>query len=203
METTIAKYGTDYEQFETGLPNSGASWTSEDSAEKMRILLSLIFLCANSALADEIPTTWDYLPVGECIKNYKVPKPTADYPMTVQLIKNGDVRKSKYVWIWDPTPEKNPTRQLVRVTQKGVGCTILFMPFSEFHNFKLTSNGELPEKVTSISATVNDDQGAYFFEQDYVLDKHTGFYQKFPTCYKVKVGRADREKTNCQTAADG
>jgi len=33
LETTIAKYGTDYEQFETGLPNSEGYWTSEDSSE--------------------------------------------------------------------------------------------------------------------------------------------------------------------------
>ncbi|MCS0630453.1 T6SS immunity protein Tli4 family protein [Telluria mixta] len=33
LETIIAKYGTDYEQFETGLPNSEGYWTSEDSSE--------------------------------------------------------------------------------------------------------------------------------------------------------------------------
>jgi hypothetical protein len=78
-----------------------------------------------------------------------------------------------------------------------------FNAVSEFHNFKLTPNGELPEKVTSTSATVNDDQGAYFFEQDYLLDRRTGLYQKMPTCYKVKVGQANREKVDCQTAVDG
>jgi hypothetical protein len=170
---------------------------------KIHTLLGLICLCAHSAFAGEVPTAWDYSPVGQCVKNYKVPKPTADYPMTVQVIKNNDVQKNSYVWIWDPTPEKNPTRQLVRVSQKKLGCTILFMPFSEFHDFKLASNGELPEKVTSTSATVNDDQDAYYFEQEYILDKHTGFYPKMPTCYKVKMGRADREKIDCQTAIGG
>lgn len=170
---------------------------------RIHVVLGLICLYAHSAFAGDAPTAWDYSPVGECVKNYKVPKPTADYPMTVQVVKNSDVRKNSYVWIWDPTPEKNPTRQLVRVSPKKLGCTILFMPFSEFHNFKLTPNGELPEKVTSTSATVNDDQGAYFFEHDYLLDRRTGLYQKMPTCYKVKVGRADREKIDCQIAVDG
>lgn len=32
LETVIAKYRTDYEQFETGLPNSEGYWTSEDSS---------------------------------------------------------------------------------------------------------------------------------------------------------------------------
>ena len=32
LEATIAKYGTDYEQFETGLPNSEGYWTSADAS---------------------------------------------------------------------------------------------------------------------------------------------------------------------------
>jgi hypothetical protein len=172
-------------------------------SRKAHPLFCLTYLFSYSAFAGDVPTAWDYSPVGECVKNYKVPKPSADYPVTVQMIKNSDVHKNNYVWIWDPTPEKNPTRQLVRVSPKKLGCTILFLPFSEFNNFKLTPEGDLPEKVTSTSATVNDEQGAYFFEQDYLLDKHTGFYQKMPICYKVKVGRADREKIDCQTAVDG
>ncbi|MCS0630455.1 T6SS immunity protein Tli4 family protein [Telluria mixta] len=42
LETTIAKYGANYEQFETGLPNSEGYWTSEhssvDKAERDSIL---------------------------------------------------------------------------------------------------------------------------------------------------------------------
>lgn len=169
----------------------------------MRIFLNLICVLAHSAFAGEIPSAWDYSPVGECIKNYSVPMSTADYPMTVQAIKYNDAQKNHYIWLWDPTPGRNPTRQLVRISPKKLGCTVLFMPFSEFHNFKLTPTGELPEKVTSTSATINDNQGAYFFEQDYLLDKRTGFYQKMPTCYKVKVGRPDREKIDCQAAVSG
>jgi hypothetical protein len=65
----------------------------------------------------------------------------------------------------------------------------------------LTPDGELPEKVVSTSATVNDEQGAYFIEQAYLLDKRAGFYQKMPTCYKVKVGLPDREKVDCQNGS--
>jgi hypothetical protein len=98
----------------------------------MYICLGLIFLCIHSAFAGEAHTAWDYSPVGECVKNFKVPKPTADYPMAVQVVKNSDIQKNNYVWIWDPTPEKNPTRQLVRVNPKKPGCTILLMPFPNF-----------------------------------------------------------------------
>jgi hypothetical protein len=92
---------------------------------------------------------------------------------------------------------KNPTRQLVRFGPDKTGCTILFMPFSEFHDFRLTSSGELPEKVTSTSATVNDEQGAYFIERVYLFDTRTGMYGKAPSCYRVRTGHPRKEKVDC------
>lgn len=157
---------------------------------------------AGAAAGADAPGAWDGSPVGECVRNYTIPKPSEDYPVIVQLVKNTDAQKNRYVWIWDPTTEKNPTRQLVRITPKKVGCTILFMPFSEFNDFKLAANGNLPEKVTSTSATMNDEHGSYFFEQEYSLNKGTGYYQKIPACYKTKGSGAQREKINCNASVE-
>jgi hypothetical protein len=54
----------------------------------------LIFFYVRSAFAGGVRTAWDYSPLGECVKNYAVSKPTADYPMTVQALKNGDIQKN-------------------------------------------------------------------------------------------------------------
>jgi hypothetical protein len=98
-----------------------------------------------------------------------------------------------------PDARENPTRQLIRISSNKTGCTILFMPFSEFHDFRLTANGTLPEKVisTSTSATVNDERGAYYFEREYMLNTRTGLYRKKPSSYKIKVGFPGREKADC------
>ena len=162
----------------------------------------LILLFATAAVTragwtSDAPTAWDNSPVGECVRNYRAPKPTADYPVTVQHFRHADVRKNRYLWVWDPTPAKNPTRQLIRVGPDKTGCTILFMPFSEFHDFQLTSSGELPEKVTSTSATANDEHGAYYVERVYLFDTRTGMYGKTPSCYRVRVGQAGNEKVGC------
>ncbi|KGF83238.1 hypothetical protein IA69_03260 [Massilia sp. JS1662] len=71
------------------------------------------------------------------------------------------------------------------------------MPFSEFHDFRLTSGGELPAKVTSASNTVNDDQGSYFIERVYRFDTRTCMYRKVPSCYRVRIGHAGKEKVDC------
>ena len=161
------------------------------------ILLSATAVLAHAGWANDAPTAWDNSPVGECIRNYKAPKPTADYPIAVQRIQQADVRNNRYLWVWDPTPAKNPTRQLVRISPDKTGCTILFMPFSEFHDFSLAPNGALPEKVTSTLATVNDDTGAYFMEHVYLFDRRTGMYGKTPSCYRVRVGHPGKEKVDC------
>lgn len=160
-----------------------------------------LLFCGVVSAAD-VPSSWDGSPVGECSNKYKVPKPSEDYPVIVQTVKNTDAQKNNYVWIWDPSTEKNPTRQLIRITPKKVGCTVLFMPFSEFSDFKLSAHGNLPEKVTSTTATINDARGSYFFEHEYRLDKNTGYYQKNPACYKVKVGGAQREKVDCEKSVE-
>ena len=161
------------------------------------ILLFVTAVVTHAGRASDAPTAWDNSPVGECVRNYRAPKPTADYPVTVQRLRYVDARKDRYLWVWDPTPAKNPTRQLVRIGPDQTGCTILFMPFSEFHDFKLTPSGELPKNVTSTSATANDEQGAYFIEQVYRFDTRTGTYGKTPSCYRVRVGHAGKEKVDC------
>lgn len=164
---------------------------------KHLILFLAIAVVIHAGLASDAPNAWNNSPVGECVRNYRAPKPTADYPVTVQRLSHADVHKNRYLWVWDPTPAKNPTRQLVRIGPDKAGCTILFMPFSEFHDFRLTPSGELPEKVTSTSATVNDGQGAYFIEQVYLFDTRTGMYGKTPFCYRVRAGYAGKEKVDC------
>lgn len=167
------------------------------------LILPFVFCWLNqSESASASPTAWDYSPVGECISKYKAPKPTAEYSVNVQVVKNADAKGNTYLWVWDPTPAKNPTRQLIRVTPKKIGCTILFLPFSEFHNFSLAPHGAIPEKVVSTTATVNQEQGSYYFEYEYSLDKNKNFYQKVPVCYKVTVGQPDREKVSCETTVD-
>jgi hypothetical protein len=161
-----------------------------------------VYLFSSAAFAQQAPSAWDGSPVGQCVSKYTVPKPTEDYPVVVKMEKNTDVQKNRYVWTWDPTTERNPTRQLVRITPRKVGCTILFLPFSEFNDFKLTAKGNLPEKVTSTMATVNNEQGSYFFEHAYRLDKQTGYYEKTPTCYKVMVDTKRKEKVSCESSTE-
>jgi hypothetical protein len=63
----------------------------------MCISLGLIFFSARSAFANEVPMAWDYSNAGECVKNFKVPKPIADWPMVVQVVKDSDIQKDNYV----------------------------------------------------------------------------------------------------------
>lgn len=175
---------------------------SVDAGSTSMKLKKLILLCgavtaADTAWANDTPTAWDNSPVGQCVRNYKAPKPTADYPVIVQRVRHADVWNNRYLWVWDSTPERNPTRQLIRVSPEKTGCTILFMPFSEFHDFTLAPGGELPRTVTSTSATVNDERGAYSIEQVYLFDTRAGLYGKTPTCYRVRVGHAEQEKVDC------
>jgi hypothetical protein len=162
--------------------------------------VGVLALTAHTAMAAEAPTAWDYSPVGECTNNFKIPKPGPDYQMTVKVEKNTDAHKNRYVWIWDPTPERNPTRQLIRISPKKVGCTVLFMPYSDSHNFKLAPGGELPDTVVSTSSVVNEEHGGHYSEQEYVLNKSTGAYQKMPTCYVVQSESKKREKASCSTS---
>jgi hypothetical protein len=105
-------------------------------------------------------------------------------------------KKSLPVGVGSDTGKKSDaTTRSLRPGQTG--CTILFMPFSEFHDFMLTSSGELPEKVTSTSATVNDEQGAYFIERVYLFDTRMGMYGKAPSCYRVRTGHPRKEKVDC------
>lgn len=114
--------------------------------------------------------------------------------LTVQLEKTTDVHKNRYVWTWDPTPERNPTRQLTRITPSKLGCVILFMPYSDSHDFKLAPGGELPEKIVSQSAPVNEEDGGHYSEQEYLLNKSTGMYRKTPTCYVVRMASKNGKK---------
>jgi hypothetical protein len=173
--------------------DAGGTSTKRDNL----VLLCAAVTAAHAAWANAAPTAWDKSPVGQCVRNYRAPKPTADYPVIVQRVRHADVRKNRYLWVWDPTPEKNPTRQLVRIGPDQTGCTILFMPFSEFHDFALTRGGELPRRVTSTSATANDERGAYFIEQVYLFDTRTGMYGKAPTCFRVGLGHAEKENVDC------
>jgi hypothetical protein len=169
---------------------------------KLAAAFCATLLLSGTAFAVDSPSAWSGSPVGECVSNYTVPKPSADYPVTVQKVKGSDAQKNSYVWIWDPTTEKNPTRQLVRITPGKVGCTVLFLPFSESNDFKLTASGNLPEKVTSTMATVNDERGSYFFEHAYRLDRRSGYYEKTPTCYKRNAAGGQREKVSCEASVE-
>jgi hypothetical protein len=159
-------------------------------------------LSGGTALAAPPPGAWDGSPVGACTRNYKVPVSGEDDTLRVQVLATTDARRNRYVWIWDPTPEKNPARQLVRVTPQRIGCTILFMPFSESNDFRLTSDGKLPHKVTSALAVVNDPRGAYFFEHEYCLDRAGGSYGKRPVCYRVEASSRRRETVDCDASVE-
>jgi hypothetical protein len=152
-------------------------------------------------LAATPPTAWDDSPVGACSTNYALPKPAADDSLAVQPLKHRDAGGNAYVWLWDPTPARNPTRQLVRITPGKVGCTILFMPNADTHDFRLASRGPLPDKVTAASATINDSTGdGHYFEYEYGLDKRSGLYRKVPICFRVSVPGQDRKRVSCDEA---
>ena len=124
-------------------------------------MLALLLICGGlgrSAVAAP-PTPWDSSPVGECSANFPLPTPAAGESLVVQPLKQRDAGENAYAWFWDPTPGRNPTRQLVRITPKKVGCTVLFMPNADTHDFRLAARGRLPGKVTAVSATINDSTG--------------------------------------------
>lgn len=163
--------------------------------------LFLVCGCLGRSVVAAPPTLWDYSPVGECSANFPLPKPAAGESGVVQPLKQRDASGNAYVWFWDPTPGKNPTRQLVRITPKKVGCTVLFMPNAETHDFHLAARGRLPDKVTAASATVNDSTGGgHYFEYEYGLDKRSGLYRKVPVCFRVNVSGRDRQPVSCEEA---
>jgi len=174
-----------------------------DGTWRRRLMLSLFLVCGclgRTATAAP-PTLWDYSPVGECSANFPLPRPAASDSGVVQPLKQRDAGGNAYVWFWDPTPGRNPTRQLVRITPKKVGCTILFMPNADMHDFRLASRGRLPDKVTAASAPINDPTGdGHYFEYEYRLDKRSGLYSNVPVCFRVNVAGRDRRPVSCQEA---
>lgn len=167
-------------------------------------VLALLLACAGVAqpsFAAMPPTAWDDSSVGACSDNYALPQPAADDSLVVQPLKQRDAGGNAYVWLWDSTPARNPTRQLVRITPNKGGCTILFMPNADTHDFRLASRGHLPDKVTAASATINDSAGdGHYFEYEYGLDKRSGLYRKVPICFRVSVPGQDRKRVSCREA---
>lgn len=176
----------------------GTDWT------RRRLGMLALFLvcgCLGRPSAAAPPTLCDHSPVGECSAHFPIPKPAAGESGVVQPLKGRDAGGNAYVWFWDPTPGRNPTRQLVRITPKRVGCTILFLPNAETHDFRLVSRGRLPGKVTAASATINDSTGdGHYFEYEYGLDKRSGLYRKVPVCFRVNVPGRDRQPVSCLEA---
>lgn len=167
------------------------------------LALFLVYGCLGRSVAAAPPTLWDDSPVGQCSANFPIPKQAADDSGVVQPLKQRDAGGNAYVWFWDPTPGRNPTRQLVRITPKKVGCTILFMPNADTHDFRLAARGRLPDKVTAASATINDSTGdGHYFEYVYGLDKRSGLYRKVPVCFRVNVPGQDRKRVSCQEATE-
>jgi len=182
--------------------DGGAAAAAERTRRRLRMLaLFLVCGCLGRSVAAAPPTLWDNSPVGECSAHFPVPKPAAGDSQVVQPLKGRDAGGNAYVWFWDPTPGRNPTRQLVRVTPKKVGCTVLFMPNADTHDFRLVSRGHLPAKVTAVSATINDSTGeGHYFEYEYSLDKRSGLYRKVPVCFRVNVPGRGRQPVSCQEA---
>ena len=182
----------------------GAAVAATKRKRRRLDLLVLLLACAGPGrpgLAVTPPTAWDDSPVGACSDNYALPKPSGDESLAVQPLKHRDAGGNAYVWLWDSTPARNPTRQLVRITPQKVGCTILFMPNADTHDFRLASRGPLPAKVTAASATINDSTGGgHYFEYEYGLDKRRGLYRKVPVCFRVSVPGQDRKRVSCQEA---
>lgn len=182
----------------------GAAAAATKRKRRRLDLLVLFLACAGlvrPVLAATPPTAWDDSPVGACSDNYALPKPSGDESLVVQPLKHRDAGGNAYAWLWDPTPARNPTRQLVRITPNKVGCTILFMPNADTHDFRLAARGPLPAKVTAASATINDSTGdGHYFEYEYGLDRRSGLYQKVPICFRVTVPGQDRKRVSCRDA---
>lgn len=159
------------------------------------ILFSCFF--ANTNLVNAEETYWDSSPVGECFpKMRNGPKKTES---TAVVHEGGrGVRQQKYVWIWDTGPGKNPNRALFEIDQHGKGCVILFLPASEWHDFKLGKGGILPKTVTSSTSVFKTNDHDISFKMAYRLEEKTRRYGKFPS-HCIKVVDEKEEATDCKS----
>lgn len=158
----------------------------------------LLFSCflANTNLVNAQETYWDSSPVGECFDEMKNGPEKAEDTAVVYEKGRGE-RGQKYVWVWDTGPGKNPTRVLFEINRRGRGCVILFLPASEWHDFKLGIGGALPETVMSSTSVLNTNDGGLSSKIVYRLNKKTGNYGKFPS-YCIKVIDEKEEEIDCK-----
>lgn len=146
---------------------------------------------------------WDPSPVGSCSKDF-------DRELMKQRRENGELvvfrereklqsAQKKYVWVWDGTPSRNPTRLLYEVRGKR-GCVILFMPYADTTDFRMADDGSLPPTVSSETQPLPNPLGGYASTViTYDLDKKSGQYSKLPSSCERKT-EAGKVKIDCAEA---
>jgi hypothetical protein len=163
-------------------------------------------LVSNYALA-ATHNLWSNSPVGTCTrlseesqqkpKNLDEDLDEATVAVVTESIRGK--RGEKFIWIWDNTPSRNPTRSLLKESVNRTSCTILFLPIADQHNFKIDSKGNLPSTVKSTTSPItNSDGTTEVIEISYRLNHSTGFYSKTPSNCRKITGKKNLEM-NCKT----
>lgn len=156
-----------------------------------------------SARAQSIDEPWNPSPVGTCSKNFERElreqrKQDAELMVSRVRTKIKSIQK-KYVWVWDGTPSRNPTKLLYEV--RGTrGCIILFVPYADTTDFKIGDDGSLPATVTSETQPLPNSLGGYTSTMvTYHFDKKLGRYGKLPSSCARKT-ESEKIEIDCATA---
>ena len=166
----------------------------------LAIVLALPTLA--SAWAQSTYGPWDPSPVGTCSTNFNKAL-TEERNRNDELVVVREKTKIKapkeYVWVWDGTPSRNPSRLLYEV-QCCRGCVILFMPNADTTDFKLKHDGSLPLTVKSETQPLPNPMGGHAsILVTYNFDKTLGRYRKYPSsCERNTESR--KTKVDCATA---
>jgi hypothetical protein len=151
-----------------GLMSLPTKYSDEPKKEILFFLAILTLITSNVVNARD--NAWDSSPIGQCIKDFgtKIKRNEHDSDIkSVEVMQHGSIN-ARYIWQWDDAPAKNQTRLLYKVSKKYEGCVILFLPFSDSHDFKLGKGNELPKKVSSL---LSDSSVSYKIE--YSLNEKT------------------------------
>lgn len=101
-------------------------------------------------------------------------------------------KRSKYFWVLDKNPSKNPTRFLLKKEKNEKTCVLLSAKNANEINFNMLSGDRLPNKVTTKTAYEND-IGAQ--KITYSLDKNEIYHMS--QCETIKPDRSV-EKIECE-----
>jgi len=147
---------------------------------------------------------WADSPVGTCLSRFTK-------TMRAQTKENSDLQVHKetswsstekfYVWVWDGAPSRNPSRVLYEVVRDR-GCVVLYMPFSDGHDFRIGHGGQMPLFVRSVTSPMALPTGGWTSStMIYRFDERTGAYGKYPYACERQLGE-QATKANCEEVVD-